>query len=82
MNLDTHTTSLNLIQAFSLTVQLTPDNSNQSRISLDFLLTFTVILPSVARTIDNSNLALTRSNFCFPSGHFYTILPSITRTML
>ena len=25
---------------------------------------------------------LTLSNFCFPSDHFYTILPSITRTML
>ena len=63
------------------TVQFTPDNSNprqlepradssQSRFPLDFLHTFTVILPSV-----------TRSNFCFPSDYFYTILPSITRTV-
>ena len=57
-------------------------NSNQSRFPLDFLLTFTVILPSLTRTLDNSNLPLTRSNFCFPSDHFYTILPSITWTML
>ena len=74
-------------------IQLTPENSNprwlkpranlnQSRFPLDFLLTFTVILPSATRTLDNSNLPLTRSNFCFPSAHFYTILPSITRTML
>ena len=33
-------------------------------------------------TPGNSNLPLTRSNFCFPSDHFYTILPSITRAML
>ena len=31
-------------------------------------------------TLDNSNLLLTKSNFCFPSDHFYTILPSITQT--
>ena len=37
---------------------------------MDFLHTFTVILPSVTRTLDNSNLPLTRSNFRFPSGHF------------
>ena len=29
----------------------------------------------------NMNLPLTRSNFCFPSDRFYTILPSITQTM-
>ena len=74
-------------------IQSTPDNSNpryleslansnQNRFALDFLHTFTVILPSVTRTLDNSNLIpLTRSNFCFPSDHFYTILPAITRTM-
>ena len=56
-------------------------NSNQNRFPLDFLHTFTVILPSVTRTLDNSNLPLTRSNFCFPSDHFYINLPSITRTM-
>ena len=32
-------------------------------------------------TLGNSNLPLTRSSFCFPSDHFYAILPSITRTM-
>ena len=35
-------------------------------------------LSSVTRTLDNSKLPLTRSNFCFPSDHFHTILPSIT----
>ena len=33
-------------------------------------------------TLCNSNLPLTPGNFCFPSGHFYTILPSITQTMM
>ena len=40
-------------------------NSNQSRFPLDFLLTLSVILPSVTRTLDNSTLPLTWSNF-FP----------------
>ena len=35
--------------------------SNQNRLPLEFLHTFTVILPSVNRTLDNSNLSLTRS---------------------
>ena len=48
-------------------------NSNQSRFSMYFLHTFTVILSSVSQTLYNSNIALTRSNFCFPSDHFYTI---------
>ena len=48
-----------------------------SRFALDFLHTFTVILPPITRTLDNSNFPLTRSNFCFPSDHFYKILPSI-----
>ena len=33
----------------------------------------------ITRTL--ANLPLTRSSFCFPSGHFYIILPSITRTI-
>ena len=45
-------------------------NSNQNRFPLDFRHTFTVILPSVTRTPDNSKLPLTRTNFRFPSGHF------------
>ena len=57
-------------------------NSNQSRFPMVFRLTFTVILPSATRTLDYSNLPLTRSNFCFPSAHFCTILSLITRTML
>ena len=36
-------------------IQSTPDNSNQNRFPLDFRHTFTVILPSVTRTLDNSN---------------------------
>ena len=37
---------------------------------VDFFHTFTVILPSVTRTFDNSNLSIARSNFHFRSGHF------------
>ena len=36
---------------------------------------------SVTRTLENSNLPLTRSNFCFLSDHFCIMLLSITRTM-
>ena len=61
---------------------LTPDNSKPSltQTKIDCY-TFTVILPSVTRTLGNSNLPLTQRNFCFPSDHFYIVLPSITRTM-
>ena len=55
--------------------------SNQNRFPLDFRHTFTVSLPSVSWILDNLNLPLTRSGFCFPSDHFYIILPLITRTM-
>ena len=34
-------------------------NLNQNQFPLDFLHTFTVILPSATRTLDNSNLLLT-----------------------
>ena len=37
---------------------------------MDFVNTFTVILPSVTLTLDNSNLSLTRTNFHFPSSNF------------
>ena len=43
-----------------------------------FLHTFPVILSSVTRTLNNSNLPPTRSYFCLPSDHFYINLPSIT----
>ena len=56
-------------------------NSNKNRIPLDFHHKFTVILPLVTRTLDNSNLLLTRSRLCFPSDHLYIILPLIARTM-
>lgn len=45
-------------------------NSNQNRFPVDFVHTFTVILPSVTRTLDNSNLSLTRTNFHIPSSNF------------
>ena len=48
-------------------------NSNQNRVPLVFCHTFTVILPSVTRTLDDLNLPLTRSSFSFPSDHFYRI---------
>ena len=64
-----------------LPITRTLTNSNQNRFPpgadyLDFRHTFTVILPSVTRTSP-----LTRINCCFHLDHFYTILPSITRTM-
>ena len=39
-------------------------------IPLDFRHIFTVILPLVTWTLDNSNLPLTQTNFHSPSGHF------------
>jgi len=49
-------------------------NLNQNQFPLDFLHTFTVILPSATWSLDNSNLLLTWNNiFCFSSGPFYTI---------
>ena len=59
-----------------LPITRTLANSNQSRFPLDFLLTFTVILPSVTWTSRWLEVIF------FPSAHFYTILPSIIRTML
>ena len=48
-------------------------NSNQNRFPQDFRHTLTVILPSVSRTLDNSNLPQTRSSFCFPLRSFLYI---------
>ena len=45
-------------------------NSNQNRFPVDFVHTFTVILHSITRTLDNSNLSLARTNFHFPSSNF------------
>ena len=53
-----------------LPITRTLANSNQNRFSPDFRHTFTVILLSITRTLDNSSVLLTRSNFRFPSGHF------------
>ena len=75
-----------------LYIQLTPDNtnprqhnlvltSNQNQFPLDLLHLFTVILPLVTLTLNNSNLLLTRRNFCLPSDHFQIILHSKTWTM-
>ena len=50
-----------------------PETAHESRslepksIAPDFLHTFTVILPSITRTLHNLNLPLTRNKFCFPS---------------
>ena len=41
-------------------------NSNRTRFPLNFFHTYTVILPSVTRALDNSNLPLTRSFFFLP----------------
>ena len=56
-------------------------NSNQNRFPLDFRHTFTVILPSVTRTLDNSNSCKLEPIFVSPQVIFYIILPSITRAM-
>ena len=63
-----------------LPITRTLADSNQNRFPLGFPHTFTVIIPSVTRTLDNSILPQTRSYFCFPSDHFYIMLPSITQT--
>ena len=54
--------------------------SNQNHFLLDFHHTFTVILPPLTRTVNNSNLPVTRSSFCLPSDNFNIILPLITQT--
>ena len=66
-----------------LPITRTLANWNQNWFPPDFCHTFTVILPSVARAINNLNLPLTQSRFCFPSvsDNFHIILPLITRTM-
>ena len=75
---------LMIVVTCMLALQSTPDNStprylkpransNQSSFPMHFLHTFTVILPSVIQTFDNSSIALAWSNFYFPSYHFYTI---------
>ena len=76
----------------ALYIQPTPDNMNPCQlkpcanlepksISPDLVHPFTVILPSITLTLDNSNLLLTQRNFFLPSDHFQIILPSKTRTM-
>ena len=44
--------------------------SNKNCFLLDFHHTFTVILPSVTQTLDNSNLPQLKVVFVFPSDHF------------
>ena len=60
-------------------LQSTQDNSNlaltRAKIDFgyfaqDFLYAFTVLLLLVTWILDNSNLPLIRSNFCFLSDHF------------
>ena len=70
---------------------LTPDNSKPSltrtsrQLNQNRLFEIVIHLHSNFTlgnsTLGNSNLPLTQRNFCFPSDHFYIILPSITRTM-
>ena len=64
-----------------LPITQTLANSNQNQFPQDFRHTFTEILPYVTWTLNNSNLPLTQSSFCFPSDHFYIILSLITWTM-
>jgi len=78
------TISMRSLSSLTIILQSTLDsltlaNSNPALTwTNDFLHTFTMILPSVTRTLDNSNLPLTWSDFCFPSDLLYN-LPSITR---
>ena len=64
---------------FMSSLQSTQDNSNlaltRAKIDFgyfaqDFLYAFTILLLLVTWILDNSNLPLIRSNFCFPSDHF------------
>ena len=61
-------------------IQSNPDNSYLAltRFPVDCVHTFTVILPSLTRTLDNSNLSLTRTNFHFPSSNFVYNFTHIT----
>ena len=72
---------LELLQNYTVNsnLELTRTKVDSSWISFTHLLC-NCTLP-VTRTLDNCNLSLTRSNFCFPSDHFYIILPWIIRTM-
>ena len=67
-------------------IHFTPDNLNPCYLEPLSTPGFTsynhlLLLPSIARTIDNPNFPLTRSNFCFPSDRLYIIPPSNTWTM-
>ena len=67
------------IQLIPITRTLANSNPRLTRTKTDFPWIPSYIYCNF--TLDNSNLPLTRSNFCFPSDHFYIILLSITRTM-
>ena len=62
----------NSIQYSRLLITRTLDRSLEPRANSNQNLrhTFTAILPLVTRTLHNSNLPLTRTNFPFPSRHF------------
>ena len=64
-----------------LLINWTFANSNQNRFPLDFRHTFPVISPAVTRTLDCSNSRWLEPIFVSPQVIFYTILPSIARTM-
>ena len=62
----------------SINIQMNPDNSNSrwlepKSISPGFALHIYCNLSPVTRTLNNSNLPLTRSDFVLPSGHFLFI---------
>ena len=65
----------------NLMIRLTPDNSNPRYLEPKSISPGFPSYIYCKFTLDNSNLPLTRSSFCFPSEHLYKILPLITRTM-
>ena len=65
----------------NLMIRLTPDNSNPRYLEPKSISPGFPSYIYCKFTLDNANLPLTRSSFCFPSEHLYKILPLITRTM-
>ena len=64
-----------------LPITRTLANSNLVRTRTKINFPWISVIYNCNFTLGNSNLPLTQSSFCFPSDHFYIILPSITRTM-
>ena len=76
--------AVDLTDALSLAYKKNPElNAERENIKVskqELNISKSDFLPSVTRTLDNSNLPRSRNNFRFPSGHSLYILPSITRT--